>query len=151
MLMMTRIRPWLLIVLTIGVILVATVLIMDHDGGLALFADVPLTESELTTLLAAKDPDTIVAQLATATSLEQAAQEFAILLEVPLSMVRVRLRDSGCAVCEMKENSQLGDMSVTEAQEQMANSDAFWLVVDDFLCFYQVSNGELIPRSCGRF
>ena len=96
-------------------------------------------------------PGALFTKLGPATTLAEAADGFAGALGIPADSVRVRLRFSGCAACDVEERAQEPDLTLAAAAAEIQRAEAFWLVHNDLICLHVRQNDLWTPQSCAVF
>lgn len=96
-------------------------------------------------------PDTVLAHLSAAVSLEATGADLASALNVEPQAVRVRIQTSTCSVCTGQEDPKLHTaegLSLDEAATYLVPGDGFYLFVGDFTCYYRYDGATYTPRTC---
>lgn len=103
------------------------------------------------TLASSLEPAAVFAKLSSTTTLPEAADQFAAVLNIDAAAVRIRIKPGDCIVCSLESRPQLASVtgvSVAEAEQILKNNDELTFFIPKFSCTFLYDGATLTPRSC---
>lgn len=96
-------------------------------------------------------PEAVFANLTSADTLAQAADQFAAALNIDPATVRIRIKPGQCTVCSLESRPQMASvagLTVAEAEKIVEPKDEVSFFIPKFSCTFLYDGTTLTPQQC---
>lgn len=96
-------------------------------------------------------PETISAALSTTSTLPEAAEQFAVALNIDPADVRIRIKPGNCSLCSLESRPQMASLAgiaVAEAEKIVRPNDEVSFFIPHFSCTFLYDGVILVPQQC---